>query len=106
MKNLGKDIEIGDFYYNILNYLSDEDARPKSLLEVNSSPFQITDDIVEKINSTTLTKEAVSFIFNNDNAEPSPVKLIDTIIIKNSDKYYHITDKGLKYLEYIQYADV
>ena len=90
-----KELEIGQ--YNILKYLSMDNAKPKSWLELNGAPFSVTKQIINDINSTILTKEAISYIDNNDNAVSRAVQLIE-----QTQNECHITENGLLYLEYYE----
>lgn len=89
----GKEFELEQ--YNVLNCLYSDNARPKSWLELNAAPFSITKQIINKINSTILTKEAISFIENNDNAIPKEV-----LLIEKDENGCRITEAGCKYWEY------
>lgn len=82
---------------SILEYLSSDSCRPKSMLEVNSSPFNISEERIAVINAIVLTPKAIANIEGNDNSEPHAVNLIG----RNESGDYYLTEKGYLYLELI-----
>ena len=86
--------------YGFLCYLSKDDARPKGMLELNGI-YSDLNHLVETINSTILTKEAISVIENSNEVVPKAVQLVE----QYSDGSCRITQEGLSYIEYYKWSD-
>ena len=97
MNMKGKELEIEQ--YNVLDFLASENARPKSILELNGSPFPRWKEIIETINATLLTKEAISCIDNKDDVIPKVVQLIK----QDENGNVSLTKEGLTYVDYYKW---
>lgn len=78
---------------SILEYLSSDSCRPKSMLEVNSSPFNISEERIAVINAIVLTPKAIANIEGNDNSEPHAVNL-EAVLNLFCQTVKHNTSKG------------
>ena len=97
MNMKGKELEIEQ--YNVLDFLASENARPKSILELNGSPFPRWKEIIETINATLLTKEAISCIDNKDDVIPK----VDQLIKQDENGNVSLTKEGLTYVDYYKW---
>ena len=93
----GKELDIEQ--YNILFYLSSENARVKSLQELAMAPFTISKELINKINETVLTKSAISCIEDKENVFPRAVQLIKL----DENGLCSVTEEGALYIEYYKW---
>lgn len=81
--------------FNILNNMPKKQEEARDLWELRNDAVIIDNDLIESINSTTLTSEAVSFIEDKNNSTERKV-----ILIAEEGGKYFVSKEGLLYLEY------
>jgi len=89
--------ELTEKQFNALNNIPKKQKDALELWELRNDAINIDIDknMVESINSTTLTSEAVSFIDDKNDSTSRKV-----LLIAEKEGKYFVTEEGLKYIDY------